>query len=127
MDTIRQSQRELYPCASVPGPHMATLEFIQQATWTGALRYCVQRCGRDDYEVADDLGISHGYMAKILKGTAQLAGARLTRFMSITQCVAPAQWIAFHVGADLTMRDPAAVRIAELERELFDLKGRAAA
>lgn len=36
--------------------------------------------------------------------------------------VAPAQWVAHHVGAELTLRDPAAARIAELERELATLR-----
>jgi hypothetical protein len=131
METIRQmppTQRELYPCAVVPAPHMAPLEFIAQASWAGVLRYCVQRCGSDDYEIADKLAISHGYMAKVLKGTAQLAGQRLTRFMEITQCVAPVQWQAYHVGADLVMRDPAAARIHALEAEIAKLReGRVAA
>ena len=122
MDSIRQNQRELYPCATLPSPHQASVDFIARATWVGVLRYAVQRSGLDDYEVADRLHISHGYMAKVLKGTASLAGERLTRFMQITQCVAPAQWVAHHVGAELTLRDPAAARIAELERELATLR-----
>jgi hypothetical protein len=112
----------MFPVAEVPAPHMAPVDFINRATWVGVLRYCVQRSGMDDYEIADKLDISHGYMAKVLRGTANLSGARLTRFMAITQCIAPAQWHAWHVGADLVMRDPAAARIAELERELQALK-----
>lgn len=122
MDTIGQTQREMQFLASVPAPHMAPTEFISRATWVGVLRYCIQRSGFDDFEVADKLHISHGYMSKVLKGTGSLAGERLTRFMAITQCVAPAQWIAFHAGADIVMRDPAAARIAELERELEQLR-----
>lgn len=127
MDTNRQIQREMYPVLPVPAPHMADESFICAASWEGALRYCVQRSGLDQYEIADALHISHGYMAKVLKGTATLSGWRLIRFQQITQCVAPAQWMAFHSGASLTMRDPAAARIAELERELCQLRGRAAA
>lgn len=122
MESIRQTQRELYPCASLPSPHQAEGDFVGRATWVGVLRYAVQRSGMDDYEVADALHISHGYMAKVLKGTANLAGERLIKFMQITQCIAPAQWLAHHIGADLTQRDPAAARIAELERELATLR-----
>lgn len=84
MDTIRQTQRPMFPVAEVPAAHLAPVDFISRATWVGVLRYCVQRSGMDDYEIADKLGISHGYMAKVLRGTANLSGARLTRFMAIT-------------------------------------------
>ena len=127
MDTNRQIQRELYPVLAMPAPHQADEPFISAASWEGVLRYCVQRSGLDQYEIADKLHISHGYMAKVLKGTATLSGWRLIRFQQITQCVAPAQWMAYHSGAALVMRDPAAARIAELERELSSLRGRVAA
>lgn len=122
METNRQIQRELYPVLPVPAPHMADECFICSASWEGVLRYCVQRSGHDQYEIADLLHISHGHMAKVLKGTATLSGWRLIRFQQITQCVAPAQWMAYHSGASLTMRDPASARIAELERELHNLR-----
>lgn len=122
MNTTGQIQREMQFLAPVQAPHQAPTEFISRATWVGVLRYCIQRSGRDDYEVADAIHISHGYMSKVLKGTANLSGDRLLRFQEVTQCVAPTQWMAFHSGADLVMRDPAAARIAELERELDALK-----
>ena len=122
MDTIGQTQREMPFLALAQAPHLAPNAFIERSTWVGALRYAIQRSGFDDFEVADRLHISHGYMSKVLKGTASLAGDRLTRFMAITQCVAPAQWIAHHAGADIVMRDPAKARIAQLERELEELR-----
>lgn len=39
-----------------------------------------------------------------------------------TNCAAPSQWLAFHMGADLVLRDPAKARIDALERELAALK-----
>ena len=122
MESNGQKQREMYPVSPVPKPHMAPEEFVAKASFVGVLRYCVQRSGLDDYEVADKLHISHGYMAKVLKGTATLSGDRLLRFMEVTQCTAPAQWYAFNVGGDIVLRDPAKARIAELERELNELK-----
>lgn len=122
MESNGQIQREMYPVSEVPKPHMASDEFISKASFVGVLRYCVQRSGMDDYEVADALHISHGYMAKVLKGTATLAGERLLRFMLVTQCIAPSQWMAFHTGCDLVLRAPAKARIAELERELNELR-----
>lgn len=122
METNGQIQREMPFFSGVTPPHMADLSFIEAASFSGVLRYCIQRSGFDDYEVADRLHISHGYMSKVLKGTAGLHGDRLVRFMAITQCVAPSQWIAHHTGSDVVMRDPAKARIAELERELQQLK-----
>jgi hypothetical protein len=50
---------------------------LGQMTDTGALRLSIQESGLDDYEAADRLGISHGYMSKVLHGTAGLYGRRL--------------------------------------------------
>ena len=122
METKGQIQMEMPFFCGINSPHMADAAFIDAASFTGVLRYCIQRSGFDDYEVADRLHISHGYMSKVLKGTAGLHGDRLVRFMAITQCIAPSQWIAHHTGADVVMRDPAKARIAELERELQQLK-----
>ena len=119
-------QREMPFMALIRDPHKADLSFIGLASWVGVLRYCIQRTGMGDYEVADKLHISHGYMSKVLKGTAGLHGERLVRFMAITQCIAPSQWIAHHTGCDLTMRDPAQARIQQLERELEDARRLAA-
>jgi len=120
------AQREMPFFAIARGSHQAPSEFIAAASWVGVLRYCVQRSGFDDYEVADLLHISHGYMSKVLKGTPGLHGERLIRFMSITNCVAPTQWLAHNTGCDLTMRDPAKARIQQLERELADARRLAA-
>lgn len=122
MDTIRQTQREMPFMSAVETPHVASHEFISRSTWVGVLRYCTQRTGLDDYEIADAIGISHGYMAKILKGTGNPSGNLLLKFQRFTRCVAPTQWQAYHMGADLVMRDPAKARIEELERELQELK-----
>lgn len=122
MDSNGQIQREMPFLAEVRAPHQASADFIAKASDVGSIRYAAQLSGMDDYEVADALHISHGYMSKVLKGTAGLYGARLVRFMKVTGSLAPLQWLADQMGCDLVLRDPAKARIAELERELNELK-----
>ena len=117
-----RAQREMPFFAAVPAPHIAPCEFVSRSTWEGAIRYSAQRSGMDDYELADELHISHGYMSKVLRGTAGLYGSRLVRFMKLTGSLAPLQWLADQMGCDLVQRDPARTRIAELERELEQLR-----
>lgn len=110
----------------VPALSLAEDEFIGRCSWEGALRYSVQRSGRDDFEIADEVGISHSYMSKVLKGTAGLYGPRLIKFMRRTGCAAPGQWINHQIGAEMVMRNRQAARIAELTAELQRLTGKAA-
>jgi transcriptional regulator with XRE-family HTH domain len=117
-----KAQREMPFFAAVQAPQIAPAEFITRSSWEGSIRYSTQRSGMDDYEIADRLHISHGYMSKVLKGTAGLYGTRLVRFMKLTGSLAPLQWLADQMGCDLVQRDPAKARIAELERELNELK-----
>lgn len=121
------AQREMPFFAAVPVPHLAQADFVGRSTWDGAIRYATQRSGMDDYEIADQLHISHGYMSKVMRGTAGLYGSRLVRFMRITGSLAPLQWLADQMGCDIVQRDPARARIAELERQLEEERRKVAA
>lgn len=118
-------QREMPFFAVVDAPQSAPTDFVQRASWEGSIRYSTQRSGMDDYEVADKLHISAGYMSNVLKGTAGLYGLRLVKFMKLTGSLAPLQWLADQMGCDLVQRDPAKARIEELERELETLRKQA--
>lgn len=115
-------QREMPFFAEVRSPGLASPEYVSRASYVGSCRYAAQRSGRDDYEIADEMHLSHGYMSKVLKGTAGFYGEKLVKFMRITGSLAPLQWLADQMGCDLVQRDPAKTRIAELERELEQLK-----
>jgi hypothetical protein len=115
-------QREMPFLAEVRAPEMAPGSFVERSTDVGSIRYAAQRSGMDDYEIAEGLCISPGYMSKVMRGTAGLYGSRMVRFMKITGSLAPLQWLADQMGCDLVLRDPAKARIAELERELQALK-----
>lgn len=102
---------------------LADTTFIRHCTWDSSLRYAVQRSGADDYEVADDIPVSHSYMSKILKGTAGLHGQKLVTFMRRTRSLAPLQWLAEQLGCDVVPRDSRAAEVAALTARLRELEG----
>lgn len=110
---------------TVPDLHEADVVIVQRMTDVGAMRYAVQRSGRDDYEIAEKLDISPGYMSKVLKGTAGLYGKRLVRFMHITNSLAPLQWYAEQMGCRLALvpiKSEADRRIEALEAHIASLE-----
>lgn len=120
----KHSQGHLPLVGEVPkATVLADPEFIARASWEGALRFAAQRAGIDDFEIADEMHISHGYMSKVLKGVAGLYGRKLVRFCQITGSVAPLQWMADQLGYELRAKAPETEverlrrRVAELERE----------
>jgi hypothetical protein len=124
-----KDQGDLALIGEVPSaaPIPADSSFISVSSWEGVMRYAVQRTGDDDYEIADEVGISHSYICKVLKGTAGLYGKRLVKFMRVTKSLAPLQWLAHQMGCEIVVRDSQAARIAALQAELQKLTGRAAA
>ena len=123
MDTIgNHSQGEMRFFGIVKAPHKMPDDLAGRISDTGAVRYAVQLSGHDDYEVADKLGVSHGYMSKILKGTAGLYGKRLVKFMRETNSLAPLQWLAHQMGCEIVVRDAIAAERAELLARLKELE-----
>ena len=124
--TGKHSQGGFPFLAQVRRPALADPAFIRSAPAPAALRYAVQRSGKDDFEVADEINISHGYMSKVLKGTAGLHNARMVAFMRSTGSLAPLQWLAEQVGCDVVQRDSRAAEVAELQARLRELERAAA-
>jgi hypothetical protein len=118
----RAAQGEMPFLGLVRDPQAAKADFIARASWDGVLRYCVQESGKDDYEVADEIHVSHGTMSKILKGTAGLWGARLVTFMRQTESIAPLQWLADQMGCDVVRRAPLESEVERLKRENAELR-----
>lgn len=108
--------------AAVGQPVLAPAEFITVCNDVGALRLATQQSGLDDFEVADALHISHGYISKALHGTAGFYGKRLVAFMQITGSLAPLQWLAHQMGCDVVQRDSRAAEVAALRARLQDLE-----
>lgn len=108
----------------VRGPQPAAMDFISRASWDAVLRQSVQWSGKDDYEVADEISVSHGTMSKVLKGTAGLWGQKLVKFMRSTESLAPLQWLADQMGCDVVRRAPLETEIERLRRENAELRSR---
>jgi hypothetical protein len=108
--------------AAVRAPLRMADDLVARISDIGALRYSVQISGHDDFEVADEIGISHGYMSKVLKGTAGLYGRRLVRFMRATNSIAPLQWLAEQMGCDVVQRDARSAEVAALRARLNELE-----
>jgi len=107
--------------AAVRGYVAAPVEFVAACNDIGAMRFAAQGSGLDDFEIADQLHISHGYMSKVLKGTAGLYGRRLVAFMRTTGSLAPLQWLAEQMGCDVVMRDSRAAEVAALKARLREM------
>lgn len=125
--TGKHSQGDFPFLAAVQPAKAAPAVFIAACEDVGALRYAAQCSGMDDFEVADELAISHGYMSKVLHGTAGLYGKRLVRFMRVTGCIAPLQWLAEQMGCEVVVKDARAAEVAALHARLAELQGRRAA
>ena len=108
--------------AGVKAPAAAPAAFVGACDEVGALRFAAQQSGLDDFEIADELAISHGYMSKVLHGTAGLHGKRLVKFMRVTGSLAPLQWLAHQMGCEVVQRDSRAAEIAELQAKLAELQ-----
>jgi hypothetical protein len=121
MEAIREQQREM-PFFAAVDMREGNSAHLSRMTDSGAMRFAIHESGMDDYEAADSLGISHGYMSKVLHGTAGLYGRRLVRFMQITQSLAPLQWLAMQVGCEVVKRDSRAAEVASLRARLQELE-----
>ena len=115
-------QAEMPFLAVVKAPSLISADLAARLSDIGALRLAVQESGHDDYEIADSVGISHGYMSKVLKGTAGLYGKRLVKFMRQTNNLAPLQWLAEQMGCDVVQRDSRSAEVAALKARLQELE-----
>jgi hypothetical protein len=120
--TGKHWQAEMPFLAVVKAPSLIAAELAARLSDVGALRLAIQESGHDDYEIADAIGISHGYMSKVLKGTAGLYGKRLVKFMQRTQNLAPLQWLAEQMGCDVVQRSSVSAEVAALRARLHELE-----
>lgn len=71
-----------------------------------ALSLCVRMSELSDETVAEKLGISKGYMSKLLNGRAALDGDKRIKLMRICGNRAPLQYEAFVLGISVSSRSP---------------------
>ena len=109
--------------ALVPGAQLLPPTVIVQASFNGCLVEAARHSGLEDQEIADQIHICHGYMSRFMRGVAAQWAKRLVAFMRVTRSLAPLQWIAHEMGAEIVLKDTQAQRIAALESELRLLQG----
>lgn len=105
--------------------HLLDACVVQQAaSFSACLMVAAQQSGKDDYQIADEIHICHGYMSRFMRSVAQQWARRLVAFMRATKSLAPLQWIAEQMGCDLVVRArvsaelaAARARVLELERQ----------
>lgn len=100
-----------------PESPLATLEIsvLIRVTFSGALNEASKHSGKEDWQIADEIHISHGYMSKFMRGVGQQWAKRLVAFMRATHSIAPLQWIAHQMGCKIEVP-------SELSRQLEQAK-----
>lgn len=121
--TGRQAQVGMPMLALVPAAAMVEERLLACVSFSGALNESMRAAAKEDWEVADAIHISHGYMSRFMKGVGQRWARRLVAFMHATNSRAPLQWIAHQVGCDVVPRTAREVRIRELEMALQHARG----
>lgn len=98
-------------------------QLLDRLTFNGCLTEAARHSGLDDQEIAEAIHISPGYMSRFMRGVAQQWAKRLVAFMRATRSLAPLQWIAQQMGAEVVLRDRRAAEVAELRARLMQLQG----
>ena len=104
---------------------LAQLENIDMALITAcssarqALALCVRMSGHSDENIAEQVGISKGYLSKVLSGSASLDGDRRIKLMRVCGNRAPLQYEAWVMGLHASERSP-----EDLLREAMALLGK---
>lgn len=102
-----ETTRYLPLLAEMPAPRLIELALVKAcANARQALSLCIRASGFTDERVAQLIGISKGYLSKVLNGRASLDGDRRIRLMRVCGNLAPAQFEAQQFGLHLGQRDP---------------------
>ncbi len=120
-----RSQSDLPLIGEVPSPNLLSGSVLRMASFNGCLNEAAKNSGLEDFQIADQIHISAGYMSRFMRGVAWQWAKRLIAFMRVTNSLAPLQWLADQMGCDLAQRAGNAARIRELEMQLLDERRRA--
>ncbi|WP_422096869.1 hypothetical protein [Variovorax sp.] len=91
---------------------MLELELVERAGFSRALKDAASDADLDHYQIADRIHISHGYMAKFMRGVGEQWAKRLIAFMRVTNSIAPLVWLADQMGCDLVVRHKVSAELA---------------
>ncbi|WP_157773623.1 hypothetical protein [Variovorax atrisoli] len=122
--TGKRWQAGLSVTEQVPRPEAVELELIERSGFSKALSDAAMQSGMDNYQIADAIHISHGYMCKFMRGVGEQWAKRLVAFMRKTKSLAPLVWLADQMGCDVVVRHKMSAelmaaysKIQEYERE----------
>lgn len=117
------AQSQLPLISALPVPQMVPTDLINAcANARQALSLCIRLSGYTDEVVADRIGISKGYLSKVLNGRASLDSDRRIRLMRVCGNLAPAQYEAQAMGCTINKIDARAAEVAALRERLRALE-----
>ena len=96
----------------VPPSDVLEVELVERSGFSKALSEAAMHSGFDNYQIADKLHMSHGYMCKFMRGVGAQWAKRLIRFMHVTGSLAPLIWMANEMGCDVTVRHALSAELA---------------
>jgi transcriptional regulator with XRE-family HTH domain len=95
---------------------------VARLSFNACLTEAARHGGLEDQQLAEAMHISAGYMSKFMRGVAQHWARRMVVFMRTTRSLAPLQWMANELGADIVRRAPLETEVERLKRELAELR-----
>lgn len=117
-----RTQSEMPFIAKVATLHQLDLTVLLKSSFSGTLVAAAQYSGREDWQIADLIHISHGYMSKFIRSVGESWAKRLVKYMNVTQSLAPLQWIANEMGCDIVVRHRVSAEVAALRSRLAEIE-----
>ncbi len=78
---------------------------VERATFMQCMSEAARHSELNDTQIAQQVGISDGYMSKFMRHVGTQWAQRLVSFMRETNSIAPLQWIAHQVGCEVSLRE----------------------
>ena len=110
--TGKNWQASLPLIGEVPKPRPMEQTVVHRLTFSQALLDAAKHSGMEDWDIADRIHISHGYMSKFMRSVGQQWAKRLVAFMQVSGSLAPLQWIADQMGCDISVRHVLSAELA---------------
>lgn len=118
-------QQEIRILGEARRPQMVPQELIHvRRHRLEAIQLCVQLSGLSNEYISEQLGIDKGHFSRMMQGKAHFPDAKSIALMQLCGNYAPLQFEAWALGFELQERAKD-TRIAELERELAQLRAQA--
>lgn len=92
---------------------------------TEALKVACRRSGLKEKQIAWELDLEPAQFSRIMSTQSHFPQEKYIKFMEVTGCFIPLQWLAYHCGFELVVMQKAfEEQIKEKEEEVAELKKR---